>query len=100
SPKYPSRFILDIDPELLDLTHEPDENLIKDTRRYIELSKMLLAAPTAAEFVFTPGTRIKHSIFGQGEILEYEETDNTYLIQFDGLSTPRRLNARVKLETL
>jgi len=100
SPKYPSRFILDIDPGLLVYDPEPSENLIKDTRRYIELSKMLLAGPQVAEFVLKPGTRISHTIFGPGEVLEYEETDNSYLIKFENLPTPRRLNARAKLVVL
>ena len=100
APRYPSRFILDIDRDLLDLTKEPDESLIKDTKRYIELSKMLMSAPQTVEFMLEPGTRVRHSIFGEGEILDYEETENSYLIRFDELPTPRRLNARAKLEVL
>ena len=38
SPRYPSRFILDIDQELLTYADKPEESLIKEAREYIELS--------------------------------------------------------------
>ena len=38
SPRYPSRFILDIDQNLLEYDRKPEEGLIKEAREYIELS--------------------------------------------------------------
>lgn len=35
-PRYPSRFILDIDKEMIEYTEKPDEALIKAARRYCE----------------------------------------------------------------
>ena len=39
SPRYPSRFLLDIDPELLEYTEPPKEGLIRDARDYIAASE-------------------------------------------------------------
>ena len=38
SPRYPSRFILEIDQNLLEYAQKPEEGLIKEAREYIELS--------------------------------------------------------------
>lgn len=42
SPRYPSRFLLDIDDSLLQFTHTPREDLIRQAREYIGFSTRLL----------------------------------------------------------
>ncbi len=44
SPQYPSRFILDIDRQLIRFTKEPREGLIKEAGDYIELSRKYMPA--------------------------------------------------------
>ena len=44
SPRYPSRFILDIDPSLLNFVPDMDENLIKEAKAHIRLSDRGLQA--------------------------------------------------------
>ncbi len=97
SPRYPSRFLLDIDPALLDYTAPPKESLIRDAREYIAASDLRLpeSAPTGA---FAVGQRVRHEILGEGTVLELDGDKAAYVIQFDSMKTTRRISFRVKLE--
>ena len=96
SPRYPSRFVLDIDPGLLEFTHVPGDTLIKNARAFIAANEKYLPQD-AQEARFPAGTRIRHSILGEGEILENDPEKGAYLIRFDGVSTPRVISYKVKL---
>ncbi len=99
SPRYPSRFILDIDPELLSFTEPPREGLIKEARDYIISSSARLPCEETAP-LFSPGDRIRHSHLGPGTILETDPEGEAYLIRFDILNTPRKISFKVKLDRL
>ena len=43
SPRYPSRFLLDIEPALLDYTQKPQEGLIIETKDYLVINERYLA---------------------------------------------------------
>lgn len=97
SPRYPSRFLFDIDPSLLTYTQKPKDQLIKEARNYIEFSKRYLdgySTPAA----FSIGDRVRHNIFGCGTILDKDPAVTAYLIQFDNMDTPRKISFRVKLK--
>ena len=100
APRYPSRFLLDIDESLLDLTHKPREGLIQDARAYIEASARRLPSAAQSRDLLDAGTRISHLIFGEGTVLAADPDARTYLIQFDQLDTPRAISFRVKLERI
>lgn len=97
SPRYPSRFVLDIDEGLLRFTAEPRDGLIEETKQYIELSNKRLAWG-APQMAFNSGDRIRHRVFGPGTVLEPDLAKASYLIQFDEMDTPRSISFRVKLE--
>ena len=99
SPRYPSRFVLDIDPALLDFTEPLREGLVREAREYIEASDARLAAGEA-QSAFSVGDRVLHSVFGPGEILALDSEKAAYIIKFDGIGTPRAIAFRVKLESL
>ncbi|MBR0352364.1 MAG: UvrD-helicase domain-containing protein [Oscillospiraceae bacterium] len=99
SPRYPSRFILDIDPGLLEYTEEPREDLIADAREYIELSTRLLPENAAGEF-FPEGTRVRHEIMGTGTVVEIDTEKKAHIVLFDGFATPRSISVRAKLEAI
>ena len=99
SPRYPSRFVLDIDPALLDFTEPLREGLVREAREYIEASDARLAAGEA-QSAFSVGDRVLHSVFGPGEILALDPEKAAYIIKFDGIGTPRAIAFRVKLESL
>lgn len=96
SPRYPSRFLLDIDNDLLQFTRPPREGLIAEARAYIAVQNRCLSDST--EDAFEPGTPIRHKIFGNGTVLETDKQKGVYLIQFDELPTPRKISFRVKTE--
>jgi DNA helicase-2/ATP-dependent DNA helicase PcrA len=99
SPRYPSRFILDIDEGLIEPTSPPEERLVKDARTYIEMNTKYLPEKDAAD-TFAIGQRVKQEIFGAGTILDIDKAKRAHIIQFEGMETPRAISFRAKLEVL
>ncbi len=95
-PRYPSRFIMDIDPELLEFTEEPDERMITATRRFIENESRHLKGARKLDLL-EKGQRISHAILGLGTILDYDSEEESYLIKFDGIETPRKISFKIRL---
>ena len=87
SPRYPSRFLLDIDPHLLEFVQPPDAGLLEEAREAIEASLPV-------------GQRVRHFLFGEGTILGEDRDKGAHIIQFDAMETPRMISFRVKLERL
>lgn len=98
SPRYPSRFLLDIDDSLLCYTSPPRDGLIAETRQYIRMNSRFLEPNV--QNAFNPGDRIRHAVFGAGTVLEADLTAGAYIIQFDEVATPRSIAFRVKLTKL
>ena len=97
SCRYPSRFLLDIAPDLLEYTEQPPEAMLAEARDYISLrEKYLLDENT--ELPLAAGDRIVHGVFGPGTIEAVDQTRAVYRIQFDDMKTPRDITLRAKLE--
>jgi len=99
SPRYPSRFLLDIDRDLMEFTGKLKDALVRDARDYIDASSRFLADEDAPP-AFAAGDRIRHFIFGPGTILEEDSLKRVWIVQFDGMDTPRRFSFKAKLEPL
>ena len=99
SPRYPSRFILDIDPALLSFVPDMDENLIREARASIRLSDRKLKTDKR-EGLLQEGDRIRHRIFGPGTIRGVDPDKSAYIIRFDDLDTDRQITFRAKLEKI
>lgn len=97
SPRYPSRFILDIDKKLLSFTQEPDEGLIKHVNDYIRLKSRHMERDESPA-VFEPGDRVRHAVFGCGTVKETDSVKSAYVIDFDGITTSRSISFRARLE--
>ncbi|MCR5736635.1 MAG: UvrD-helicase domain-containing protein [Eubacterium sp.] len=97
--RYPSRFIFDIDEKLLEFHTKPDEKLLQEAREYIYLRGKVLE-PQINQDTFEEGDRVRHVVFGEGQILEKDTEQMAYVIKFDGINTTRRIAFRVKLENL
>ena len=97
SPRYPSRFVLDIDPELLSFTQKPRDGLIDETREYIEASQRYMPQDDSA-VIFAVGQRVKHFLFGLGTVVDVDREKSAHVIQFDNMPTPRSISFRAKLE--
>ena len=96
SPVYPSRFLLDIGKGLLVYTQPPKEGLIEEAREYIENS-VFWTTEEQRSFL-PPGKRVRHKVFGEGTVLGADEKKGAYVVQFDGMETPRSISFRVGLE--
>ena len=96
APRYPSRFVLDIDPELLEYTAAPREELIADARSYISANERAL--PVENFTPFSPGQRVRHQVMGPGTVVEVDLNRGAHLVKFDSMPTPRAISFKAKLE--
>ena len=98
SPRYPSRFLLDIAPELLEHTEPPREGLVQGARAYIEANERSLPEKEAEAFEI--GQRVEHAIMGAGTVVGIDTARGAHIIRFDGFATPRAISFRAKLTAL
>lgn len=97
SPRYPSRFMLDIEPALLDYTQKPQEGLIIETKDYLVINERYLA-DEENQLSLAVGQRVKHNIFGSGTVVDVDLIKAAHLVKFDNIDTPRSISFRAKLE--
>ena len=97
SPRYPSRFLLDIEPALLDYTQKPQEGLIIETKDYLVINERYLA-DEENQLSLAVGQRVKHNIFGSGTVVDVDLIKASLLVKFDNIDTPRSISFRAKLE--
>lgn len=95
--RYPSRFLLDIDPALLSFTQPPTAERIRAAKDYFERSQWRLLDQDEDNRL-TVGQRVCHAVFGEGTVLAIDQDKNAYVIQFDGMQTQRAISFRTKLE--
>ena len=101
APRYPSRFLLEIEKDLLVCDGRPRDSLVAEARDYIASNERRLSgAAQEPEALFSPGARVHHPAFGAGTVLEVDTKRSVYVIQFDKMPTPRTLTLRVRLEPL
>ena len=99
SPRYPSRFLLDIDERHLELTQPRPEGLIAEARAYIAALDRALPENRAAA-ALPVGTRVRHAVFGPGTVEGLDPDRGAHLVRFDDLPTPRAISFRARLERL
>ncbi len=99
SCRYPSRFLLDIDRELLEYTAPPKQALLRDARSYIETSDRYMPE-NLSELILPAGQRVRHAVFGCGTVLGADRDRHAHIIRFDGLETTRSVSFKIPLETL
>lgn len=96
TPRYPSRFLLDVDEELLEFSGKPREGLIKEAIGYIARKNRHMEA-SGTEERFSVGQIVKHGVFGPGKIIDINNDKGAYVIQFESIGTPRMISFKVKL---
>ena len=97
SPRYPSRFLMEIKPELLHFDNEAKDGLIRQAKEYIEaVTRMMTDAENAAHLA--EGQRVRHPILGLGTIITVDQDSGAYTVQFDGMATPRKISFKAKLK--
>ena len=98
SYRYPSRFIFNVDKNLLAYTDELDDSLVYETNWNIASSEKMLEANSSGP-AFKPGDKIVHSILGAGEVVDIDTEKAAYVIQFDGIGTLRKINYKANLKS-
>ena len=81
----PSEFLSDIDVNLLDCLNG---------------SRILIrgeAEPMLPKAAFDVGDKVKHKVFGIGEIVKIDKATQTYEIQFENIRGTRRIMFRAEL---
>ncbi|MCR5611703.1 MAG: UvrD-helicase domain-containing protein [Clostridiales bacterium] len=99
TPRYPSRFLLDIDEELLEYTKKPNDSLIKAVRGHIAQSNRLLSSGDDPVSLAV-GQRVSHPILGEGTVIGTDSENSAHVIKFDSIATPRTISFRAKLNLL
>jgi DNA helicase-2/ATP-dependent DNA helicase PcrA len=96
-PRYPSRFVFDIDPDLIRFETPLEDSLIKDARAFVRAQDAKLdQADVGARFQV--GARVTHPVFGVGEVVDIDTDRGAYQILFDGMDTPRSLSFKAALK--
>ena len=99
SPRYPSRFILDIDEAHLQYTKPQKEGLIAEARAFIKASEQYLPENLAAAS-YPAGTRVRHGVFGPGTVTAVDTDRRAHIVRFDSMTTDRANSFRAKLERI
>lgn len=95
SPRYPSRFLFDIAPYLLDFSQKPDSALLTEAQKYIAYRSCALSDETQQRFA--PGNRVVHPVLGAGTVIKVNNDISAYLIKFDAIETERSISFRARL---
>ena len=99
SLRYPSRFILDVEPELIEFQPPFDGRQLQEARAYVSYADQRLQQQSARPD-FAVGSRVGHRIFGDGTIIAIDDEKAAYVIQFDEIDTPRSIAFKAKLTRL
>ena len=99
APRFPSRFLLDIPPELMTFAAAPEESLVREARAHYRARDGHLLDGDARG-LFAVGARVRHAAFGDGTVVAVDTDAGAYEIAFDRLPTTRNLTFRAPLERI
>ena len=101
-----SRFVDEIDPELLDVVHKEEKQPVYEEKPKYAVSNKVTFAPKAAAAApsvnYTAGQRVKHSKFGEGMIIKATPMGNDWHLEiaFDSVGTKNIMAAYARLKLL
>ncbi len=98
TPRYPSRFLLDIDPSCLLFSHKPDQTVLEAAKAAYAANDQWIAG-MMGDVQFREGSRVRHAVFGEGVVEGIDMQKRAYIVRFDGLDTTRAISFRAKLES-
>ena len=93
--RYPSRFVFNAEEENLDYAVALDPALKEDAMNHIRKTEDLGPAPERPNE--SVGKRVLHPVFGEGTVIGTPRDQEGFIIQFDGMVTPRTFGAAAKL---
>lgn len=95
--RYPSRFIFNIDRDVIDYARDLPKRLVDDAMSYIAANESRICPPNTE---FSVGDRVMHKVFGEGTITAMRTDIGCYVIKFDKMATERNLKIGTALEKL
>ncbi len=98
SYRYPSRFIFNTDKMYLQYTVELEQRLVDSAAQFIKRNEEKICEEKPEQLEV--GTKVKHSLFGVGVILEVNEAENYYVVKFDNVATARNISFRIQMEVV
>lgn len=93
--RYPSRFIFNIDRDVIDYAQDLPKRLVDDAMSYIAANESRICPPDTELSV---GDRVMHKVFGEGTITAMRTDIGCYVIKFDKMATERNLKIGTALE--
>lgn len=96
SPKYPSRFLLDVDEKYLRFDPPVDREILVKGKAFVDRMTLYLKDDGEVGY-FQKGDFVRHPVFGRGEIMKVDEKGNSYSIRFEKMSTEREISFRARL---
>ncbi|MCI6529598.1 MAG: UvrD-helicase domain-containing protein [Mesosutterella sp.] len=97
--RYPSRFFFELDRSQLRLVRPLAEGEEEAAREALAYKERFLTGEPEKKSWLAPGDRVRHKVFGEGEVLQVEK-NGAVSIRFEKLATPRTLIAGAPLEKL
>lgn len=80
--KTPSRFILEIKKNLIEMDGPVDEDAFRQTRSIVRELDSEISAIYTKEPEFNVGDRVLHTVFGNGTILRKDDATGAYVVKF------------------
>ena len=93
--RYPSRFLFNAEEENLDYAVPLDPALKEDAMDHIRKTEDMGPAPQRPNE--SVGKRVLHPVFGEGSVIGVPRDQEGFIVQFDGMVTPRTFGAAAKL---
>lgn len=94
--RYPSRFIFNVEKEMLDYCVELEERLIDEATDFITKDENAMNNIKINQS-YSVGDKVEHKTFGKGEIIHINEADSSLIIKFEGLETNRSISMKAPL---
>ena len=93
--RYPSRFLFNAGKENIEYTFPLDPELEEGTVALVRNTENISLEPNGTDL--SVGKRIRHPIFGEGDIIGLPRGQSGYIVQFDNMVTPRTFGPGAKL---
>lgn len=94
--RYPSRFIFNVEKEMLDYCVELEERLIDEATDFITKDENAMNNIKINQS-YSVGDKVEHKTFGKGEIIQINEADSSLIIKFECLETNRSIGMKTPL---
>jgi len=91
--RYPSRFIFNAEKSNLEYIVDLNSDLADETKRIATKQKEKFSR----KLDYTIGDKVDHEFFGIGVIIDVEADNLVYVIKFNNINTPRRIDSGVTM---